>query len=443
MDKTHKSINFSYAKMKIDFFNALKFKISSILQIAGKHLEIFEAYYKSLDPKSTNQIAALDAARFLKKSGLSDVILSRVWDLSDPMGRGYLDKTGFFVALKLISFSQAGEKIDVKNLRCEMNAPKCGDVPKTKPPPVPKMTHPIPGRGPSIPHPTAIPSTTDWSMKPEEKTKYQNLYTQLQPENGVLPGNKVKGVLMNSKLPLDTLSTIWELADQDKDGSLDEHEFLVAMHLVYKALENRAIPSSLPKELQKQTFKSNDDFGAGEFVANFPTDIVPVAPVIPAPARPPMPSAAIPTLPPAPSSTSVAPGEWVLTTIEKLRYQEVFEKSDLDKDGLVSGLEIKDIFLKSGLPQNMLAHIWALCDTHQVGKLTNEQFALAMWLVDRKKKGIDPPQVLAPEMIPPSMRPNAVPPQVNISTLCALSLLKNVFLATKTNLHKPRIRNDF
>lgn len=138
-----------------------------------------------------------------------------MWDLSDPGLKGYLDKPGLFVALKLVSLAQAGEKIDVKNLLMETNAPKCGDVPKMKPPPVPKMT------------PVPVTSTTDWSVRPDEKAKYQQLFTSLQPEKGVLPGNKVKGVLMNSKLPVDTLSTIWELADQDKDGSLDEHEFIV------------------------------------------------------------------------------------------------------------------------------------------------------------------------------------------------------------------------
>lgn len=200
------------------------------------------------------------------------------------------------------------------------------------------------------------------------------------------------------------------------------------MHLVYKALEKRAIPSTLPKELQKPPkVENNNDFGA-EFVANFPTDIVPVAPVIP-PSRPPVPAMqpiqVVPLLPAAPSSVSVAKGEWVLTTIEKLKYQEIFDRSDLDKDGLVSGSEIKDVFLKSGLPQNMLAHIWALCDTNQTGKLNTEQFALACWLIDRKKKGVDPPQVLAPEMVPPSMRPNAGPPQVRTHENVVMQLMNN------------------
>lgn len=39
------------------------------------------------------------------------------------------------------------------------------------------------------------------------------------------------------------------------------------------------------------------------------------------------------------------------------------------------------------------------------GKLSKEQFALAFYLINQKlTKGIDPPQALTPEMIPPSDR---------------------------------------
>lgn len=67
----------------------------------------------------------------------------------------------------------------------------------------------------------------DWTIKPTERAKYDQLFDSLQPSNGYIPGNKVKGVLMDSKLPLDTLGKIWDLADMDKDGMLDRHEFIV------------------------------------------------------------------------------------------------------------------------------------------------------------------------------------------------------------------------
>ena len=46
-----------------------------------------------------------------------------------------------------------------------------------------------------------------------------------------------------------------------------------------------------------------------------------------------------------------------------------------------------------------------MCDINQEGKLNPEQFALAMWLINRKQSGKDPPAALTPDMVPPSMRP--------------------------------------
>lgn len=66
--------------VQIDFPNETKKTnhFANSFKIAGKHFDTYEAYYRSLDPKNTNAIQAMDAARFLKKSGLSDVVLSRV-----------------------------------------------------------------------------------------------------------------------------------------------------------------------------------------------------------------------------------------------------------------------------------------------------------------------------------------------------------------------------
>uniref|UniRef100_A0A0A1XB67 Epidermal growth factor receptor substrate 15-like 1 n=1 Tax=Zeugodacus cucurbitae TaxID=28588 RepID=A0A0A1XB67_ZEUCU len=402
-------------------------------KLCGKHGAIYEAYYKQIDPKGSGAIEAMTAAKFLKKSGLSDVVLSRVWDLSDPNGKGFLDKPGFFVALKLVSLAQAGQVINMSNIYTETaNPPKVGDIPKILPPRI----QPVPVASGGI-------VSGDWSISVIDRLKYEQLFETLKPMNGMLAGNKVKGVLMDSKLPMDTLGKIWDLADQDKDGNLDKHEFIVAMHLVYQTLEKRTVPDVLPPELRKPNSgggpppkpappivssnsatmpraPSGEGFGDGGFVANFPKDIAPP------PAIPPLP-VAIPTMtrvPPvgasgvqsqplistdplipigAPPSVT-ASADWVVSPAELKRFEITFRDSDRDKDGLVSGLEVKNVFIQSGVPQNCLAHIWALCDTNQSGKLTLEQFALAMWMVERKQKGIEPPQVLTANMVPPSMR---------------------------------------
>ncbi|KAL5288484.1 Eps-15 family protein [Megaselia abdita] len=362
------------------------------IQISGKHNAVYEAYYRQIDPKETGGIEAMVAAKFLKKSGLSDVVLSRIWDLSDPSGKGYLDKQGFYVSLKLVALAQSGQTINMANIFTEThNPPKVGEIPK----PVPqRVVHSVP--------PT---SQGDWSIKVIDRLKYEQLFESLKPVNNVISGNKVKGVLMESKLPMDILGKIWDLADQDRDGNLDKHEFIVAMHLVYQTLDKRIVPDVLPPELQKgrhgpphpppPAAKPAGDANGG-FVANFPTDIAPP------PAVPPLP--AIVSQPQPIRPPSVGAVDWVVTPAEMQKFEIIFRDSDRDKDGLVSGLEIKNVFLQSGVPQNCLAHIWALCDTNQSGKLTMEQFALAMWFVERKKVGIEPPQALAPNMIPPSIR---------------------------------------
>jgi epidermal growth factor receptor substrate 15 len=49
---------------------------------------------------------------------------------------------------------------------------------------------------------------------------------------------------------------------------------------------------------------------------------------------------------------------WVVSFEEKSKSDITFNQLDTDKDGFVTGLELKDVFLKTGLSQNILANIW-------------------------------------------------------------------------------------
>lgn len=50
--------------------------------------------------------------------------------------------------------------------------------------------------------------------------------------------------------------------------------------------------------------------------------------------------------------------QWVVTPSEKAKYDEIFLKIDKDMDGYVSGIEVRETFLKTGLLPGLLAHIW-------------------------------------------------------------------------------------
>ncbi|XP_053994588.1 epidermal growth factor receptor substrate 15-like 1 isoform X2 [Hylaeus volcanicus] len=359
--------------------------LPSPTQVAGSHTVIYEAYYNQVDPHGYGRIGAMEAARFLKKSQLSDKVLSQIWDMADPQSRGSLDKSGLFVALKLCALAQAGRDVSMSNLSMELPPPKMGDIPVISQKNVVN----------NLPVITSV-NNGDWSIKPSERAKYDQLFDSLQPANGYIPGNKVKGVLMDSKLPLDTLGTIWDLADMDKDGMLDRHEFVVAMHLVYKALEKYAIPSVLPPELMPPGKRKDITIPVSKSPA-------PIGMTTAPPPIPPLPNASV-VKSMAGLDISKTNVQWVVSSEEQIAADKLFLQADMDMDGYVSGLEIKDVFLQSGLPQAVLADIWGLCDTCQSGKLNKEQFALAMWLIKQKLRGVDPPASLTPDMIPPSMR---------------------------------------
>uniref|UniRef100_A0A669P9I9 Epidermal growth factor receptor pathway substrate 15 n=1 Tax=Phasianus colchicus TaxID=9054 RepID=A0A669P9I9_PHACC len=243
----------------------------------------------------------------------------------------------FFVALRLVACAQNGLDVSLSSLNLPVPPPRFTDT-----------------SSPLLLSGTAS-SDIPWAVKPEDKAKYDAIFDSLNPVNGLLSGDKVKPVLLNSKLPVDILGRVWELSDIDRDGMLDRDEFAVAMFLVYCALEKEPVPMSLPAAL------------------------------VPLSKRKPI--------------------SWVVSPADKIKYDEIFVKTDKDMDGFVSGVEARELFLKTGLPSALLAHIWALCDTKDCGKLSKEQFALAFYLINQKlTKGIDPPQALTPEMIPPSDR---------------------------------------
>ncbi|XP_037058689.1 epidermal growth factor receptor substrate 15 isoform X3 [Peromyscus leucopus] len=333
-----------------------------------------------VDTGHTGRVLASDAAAFLKKSGLPDLILGKIWDLADTDGKGVLNKQEFFVALRLVACAQNGLEVSLSSLNLAVPPPRFHD-----------SSSPLLTSGTSA-------AELPWAVKSEDKAKYDAIFDSLSPVDGFLSGDKVKPVLLNSKLPVEILGRVWELSDIDHDGKLDRDEFAVAMFLVYCALEKEPVPMSLPPAL----------------------------------------------VPPSKRKTKLlSPLQWVVSPAEKAKYDEIFLKTDKDMDGYVSGLEVRETFLKTGLPSALLAHIWALCDTKDCGKLSKDQFALAFHLINQKLiKGIDPPRILTPEMIPPSERSNFQKTIVGSSPVADFSAIKELDTLNNEIVDLQREKNN-
>lgn len=268
---------------------------------------------------------------------------------------GFLEKEGFFIALKLIALAQNGKEVSLLNIRDNtIPAPSMGDL---------------------------LTQVDSWAIAGPEKAKWDQLFETLGPSGGLLSGERAKGVMMNYNLPVELLGKIWDMSDIDCDGNLDKDEFSVAMYLIKQAVDNEPLPSSLPEKIippsKRKKLRS-------ESLSSLPP--MPGSPLTSSPQH----------APPVPSVP------WVVT--DKTMYDSLFMKLDTDHDSFVTGTDVRDTFLQSGLQQQVLALIWSLCDVGQTGRLNSEQFALAMYFVERALQGVEPPTQLTSEMMPPSLR---------------------------------------
>ncbi|XP_072402144.1 EH domain-containing protein 1-like [Diabrotica undecimpunctata] len=94
--------------------------------------------------------------------------------------------------------------------------------------------------------------------------------------------------------------------------------------------------------------------------------------------------------------------DWIVSR-EKDKYDDIF-KSLKPIDGKVSGMTAKSEMVKSKLPNSVLSKVWKLADVDKDGMLDDEEFALAMHLINIKIDGNDIPAVLPAHLIPPSKR---------------------------------------
>ncbi|XP_042724463.1 intersectin-1 isoform X2 [Lagopus leucura] len=294
-----------------------------------------------------------------------------------------------------------------------------------------------------------------WAITVEERAKHDQQFHSLKPTSGFITGDQARNFFFQSGLPQPVLAQIWALADMNNDGRMDQLEFSIAMKLIKLKLQGYQLPSALPPVMKQPpiALSGAPGFGIGG-IASMPS-LTTVAPVpmasipvvgmspplvssVPAAAVPPLangapaviqplPAFAHPaTLPKSSSFSRSGPGsqlntklqkaqsfdvasvppvaEWAVPQSSRLKYRQLFNSHDKTMSGHLTGPQARTILMQSSLPQAQLATIWNLSDIDQDGKLTAEEFILAMHLIDVAMSGQPLPPVLPPEYIPPSFR---------------------------------------
>lgn len=71
-------------------------------------------------------------------------------------------------------------------------------------------------------------SPCSWRVAPTERQKYERCFRESAP-GGYVSGQLARSLLGRSGLPTARLRGIWDLADADRDGALNEKEFVVSL----------------------------------------------------------------------------------------------------------------------------------------------------------------------------------------------------------------------
>lgn len=235
-----------------------------------------------------------------------------------------------------------------------------------------------------------------WAITVEERVKHDQQFHGLKPTSGYITGDQARNFFLQSGLHPPVLAQIWALADMNNDGRMDQLEFSIAMKLIKLKLQGYPLPSALPAAMLNPpvamppppgfaTLPKSSSFGRSGAGAQMNAKTLQKAQSFDVPVTPPV-------------------AEWAVPASSRLKYRQLFNSQDKTMSGHLTGPQARTILMQSSLPQAQLATIWSLSDIDQDGKLTAEEFILAMHLIDLAMSGQPLPPVLPPDYIPPSFR---------------------------------------
>lgn len=386
---------------------------------------MYSLLFKQLDPESSGIVTGEKARATFEKSGLPPNVLGEIWQLADHNNLGFLSQFGFCYAMRLIGYTQAGHH------------PTAGlaDVPG----PLPRfagLSLPFLSAQPTsssllqsqpsslIPQNTAtlqlLPQENISAVAPVDFQKFSQMFIKTTgSEHASLDGTAAKDIFLKAKLPTTTLGQIWSLVDTSNRGLLDLPSFVMAMHLIHGLLSGtvKQLPPFLPDYVWQSVKQGSADQSARQTsyssiaslqstVRHTPTQQQPLVAPVQEQSR-------------QSSVASTASSEWAVSAAQKQQMDAIFDSLDKAKTGNLSPDQVASYLMTSRLDQQDLASIWDLSDIQNTGIFNKLEFAIALFLVNRRRAGLSLPNVV-PDSLIASLRETqpvaAVPAQAPTQT---------------------------
>ncbi|RXK38705.1 hypothetical protein M231_04015 [Tremella mesenterica] len=400
----------------------------------------YDEVFSAIDKDDAGVLPGQDALPFLLSTNLPQQTLGEVWALADPDNNGFLTKEAWYEAARLIGWVQKGGKNQVEESLMSIPGPWPSFKGFKPPPNAPsnQFTSQTPISTQNTGQTPLTANSTGSGLPPltqADRTKYTRIFVGCGPQNGLVSGDKARDVFVKSQLSYEKLGKIWNLADTQQRGSLDLPDFIIGMYLIQSCMANPSLtlPATLPpgtyeiasggrppppppteSPLARQHTGTASPIrpqytgqGAilqpqrtGQSAVLTPPHQAPVRQFSGAPAVSALGNSAFA---PVRQMTAQQPA-WDVTPEAKANSDRFFAQLDSQNKGVIDGDIAVPFMIQSQLDEGTLATIWDLADIRREGKLTRDEFAVAMHLINSKLEGKDLPTILPRSLVPPSLR---------------------------------------
>ncbi|XP_058125707.1 intersectin-1 isoform X2 [Anopheles coustani] len=382
----------------------------------------YEEQFKSLQPVN-GVVTGGQAKGFFLQSQLPPQILGQIWALADTDADGRMTLGEFSIACKLINLKLRGfetPKILPPTLIASLTAVggtpiltptsglspldplkslagSIGSAPVVPPQPQPMMapTHPA-----MVPH-AIVPPLMATQMVPPQVPVVPGVMAGVAPPKPALPPQPLIATAAQQAPLIPMGQSLMSAAPVMPPAP----QVVMQQPLIGGLMGPAGIP---PTATVKPLIDPLGSLGQAPLVAGVPP-IGAVAGAVPAPPTPPhsgggTPARSMSISERAPSIESPGQVEWAIKGPAKLKYTQLFNTTDRNRSGFLTGPQARNIMVQTKLPQALLAQIWALADMDADGRLGCEEFVLAMYLCDMAAAGEKVPTTLPPDLVPPSFR---------------------------------------